>query len=136
MAECIMSGNGFIFNGERYEILTFIPAATYSLNAKITSETPFDTSAYYFGQIDYVGTQMATTRYISPSWFIKLCNVAVPTVSSNGLCINAMQIYFSKNGDTQGTLNYLARQTLSSNAVSSTSPGSMNIGPIWMVKKV
>lgn len=136
MAECLMSGNGFAVDGQLYEIREFLPAASYSLNAKITTQTPFDAEAFYFGRIDNVGTQVGTPALASVGWGVKLCNTAVPTVTANGLCINALHLSFSKDGDSQCTLAYMARQNLSGNAVSSTSPTSMNIGPVWMVKKI
>lgn len=136
MAECMMSGNGFAFDGQLYELREFIPAATYSLNAQIATLEPFDAEAYYLGRIDTVGTQIASPYQGSSAWSIKICNTAIPTVSANGLCVNALQLVFSESGDKKCTLNYLARQNLSRNAVGSTSPTAMNIGPIWMMKKM
>ena len=136
MAECVMSGNGFAVDGQLYEIREFIPAATYSLNAKITTLLPFDTKAFYFARIDNVGTQTAVPVLNSTGWGIKLCNTAIPTVTANGLCIDAMQLTFVNEGDEQCTLSYLSRQNLSGNTVGSTSPTSMNIGPVWIMKKI
>lgn len=136
MAECLMSGNGFAVDGQLYEIREFLPAASYSLNAKITTQTPFDAEAFYFGRIDNVGTQVGSPFLASAGWGIKLCNTAVPTVTANGLCVNAVHLAFSKDGDSQCTLSFMARQNLSGNAVASTSPTSMNIGPVWMAKKI
>ena len=137
MAECIMAGNGFAACGEVYEIVEFIPAASYSMDAQIATKIPFDASAFYFGRISYMGTTVAQPNgNAADGYELRLTNVSIQGLNVAALNVNAVMLSFAENGATKGVLEYSARQGLASGAVNSSSPAAVTLGPVWMVRKI
>lgn len=130
--------NGKItLDGEVYEIVPFIAAASYSKNANMTTQTPFETGAFYFGRVGYMGTCISPVGgNATDGYEVRLSSTAISSLSSAKLNVWGVVIKFTAEGATTGKLAHIALQALDSNGVASSSPTSANIGPVYMIRKV
>lgn len=127
-------------NGEVYEVVEVLKGAvSYSKNATFNLLHPVDTTAIYFGYLDYVGTQFAIARKSNSTSdvLLRLLNAAIPTVSAQNICENAVVLTFASEGVTECELTYTARYTLRDTGVITPSvPTSFTIGPLYMMRKI
>ena len=131
----LAAGDGI--DGEIYEIVQLLSSAvSYSKNATFDTLVPIDSTAICFGYLDYVGTQFAIARLSGNNPLLRLCNIAIPTVTQQALCVNAGVLTFAADGSTACELTYISRHTLKNNAVATSEPTSLTIGPLYMMRKI
>lgn len=130
-------GGVLTIDGEVAEMVTFIENATYSTGATIPTLVPFDANALYFGNIRNQGTGVMSA--IGPTdWLMRGHSIPVETISGTSISIDSIALTFATNGVTNGTLDYINRYTFraSGTAVTQTTPTSIAIGPIYMLRKI
>lgn len=132
-------GGVLTMEGEPVELVLFMEQATYSQNAAIPLAAPFDTDALYMGKIRGQGSVVLTaTNTSSGGWIVRGASIPVESISGTSISIDSIALEFGAEEAESGTLAYINRYTFraSGTTQSQSTPTSIDIGPIWMLRKI
>lgn len=125
--------------GEPVELVLFAEQATYSTGATIPLAAPFDQDALYMGDIRGQGAVVMTaTETSAGDYILRGASIPIESISGTSISIDAATLRFSAEGAESGTLAYINRYTFraSGTTQSQSTPTSIEIGPIWMLRKI
>ena len=127
--------NGVLdLKGAVYEMVTFIAAGTYSKSATINTSIPYNKDAVYLGKLGGTGASVI----FGTDTLLRMDSNVIESVSGYNMQLNTVALTFTGNGASKCTLSYINRILLngSSNTINRTSPESIQIGPIYMLRKL
>lgn len=130
-------GGMLAINGEPAELVLFIEKATYSTGATIPTVVPFEAEAIYLCNIRGQGATVMIPVETS-GFLMRGGALPIETISGTMTSVDTVGLSFAEDGAASGTLAYINRYTFraSGTVQSQSTPTSIEIGPVWMLRKI
>lgn len=130
-------GGMLAINGEPAELVLFIEKATYSTGATIPTVVPFEAEAIYLCNIRGQGATVMIPVETS-GFLMRGGALPIETISGTMTSVDTVGLSFAEDGAASGALAYINRYTFraSGTAQSQSTPTSIEIGPVWMLRKI
>lgn len=121
--------------GEAAELVRFIELATYSTSATIPTLVPFDSEAIYLCNIRNQGATVMIPVEAN-SFLLRGGSLPIESLSGTMTSIDTVGLSFAENGATSGTVSHINRYTFRESGTVQSTPTSIGIGPIYMLRKI
>lgn len=129
-------GGVLTIDGEPVELVPFIEDATYSSGATIQTLVPFDANAIYLGDYGGSGAAVMTASPTGEQYIMRAGSIIIETISGTKTQINTLALRFSGDGVSNCELSYTNRYMLNGTGITQSTPTSVGLGPVWMLRKI
>lgn len=136
LAKPFAAVNGILsIDGEPAELVRFIELATYSTGATIPTLVPFESEAIYLCNVRNQGATVMIPVEAN-GFLLRGGSLPIESLSGTMTSVDTVGLSFTENGAASGTLAHINRYTFRESGTVQSTPTSIAIGPVWMLRKI